>query len=149
MRATRNVLQDMVSVITIDGLHRGEQLGQRGEIDRLDICALAFATAEWRGPASIPPEFFIDELASIRLIESSPGAMAAIRAISDVLDSHADEEELAPGFFVPNYIVHVSNWVRTAAPIHPKRPPTDREVIDRILRAANTLAIQTPAAPAA
>jgi hypothetical protein len=149
MRATRNVLEDMAAVINIDGLYRGEQFGQRGDIDRLDICAHAFVAAEWRGPLSIPVEFFTDELASIRLIEASAGAMAAIRAISEALESHVDEEELTPGLFVPNYIAHVSNWVRTASPVQPKRPPTTAEVIGRILRAANTLAIQTPTAPAA
>jgi hypothetical protein len=149
MRPTQTVLQDMAAVINIEGLHRGEQFGVRGDIDRLDICAHAFLIAEWRGPLKVPGEFFDDELAAIRLIESSPGAMAAIRAISAVLDSHVDEEELAPGFYVPNYIAHVSNWVRTASPVDPKRPPTTAEVIGRILRAANTLAIQTPAAPAA
>lgn len=151
MRPTQNVLQDMAAVINIDGLYRGEQFGVRGHIDRLDICAIAFTMAEWRGPLSIPEEFFTDELASIRLIEASAGAMAAIRAISNVLDSAVDEEELPPrsGFFVPNYIAHVSNWVRTASPVDPKRPPTKAEVRDRILHAANVLAIQTPTAPAA
>ncbi|MFG2359446.1 hypothetical protein [Streptomyces sp. NPDC048521] len=146
MRPTQNVLQDMAAVINIEGLHRGEQFGERGDIDRLDICAHAFLVAEWHGPLRVPAEFFTDELASIRLIESSPGAIAAIRAISDALDSTVDEEELAPGFFVPNYISHVSNWVRTASPVAPKRPPTTSEVIGRILRAANTLTTQTSGA---
>lgn len=148
MRATTAVLQDMAAVIDIDGLHRGEQLAARGYITRYDICALAYAIAEWR-TSNPPAEFFTDELASMRLIESSAGAMAAIKAISQVLDSHVDEEELAPDFFVPNYISHVSNWVRTAAPIAPHRPPTASEVIGRILRAANTLATQTPTPRAA
>ena len=135
MRDPRNTLQDMASVIAIDGLDRGEQFGQRGYIDRLDICALAYTTAEWIGPCSIPNEFFTNELASIRLIECSAGAMAAIRAISEVLDTPVREEELAPGLYVPNYIEHVSNWVSTAAPFSAE-PPTTSEVIGRILRAA-------------
>lgn len=148
MRDPQRTLADTAAVINIDGLYRGDQFGVRGHIDRLDICAIAFVVAEWRGPLSIPEEFFTDELASIRLIESSAGAMAAIRAISDVLDSHVDEEELAPGCFVPNYIAHVSNWARTA-PVGASEPPSTAEVIGRILRAANTLAIRTPTAPAA
>jgi hypothetical protein len=146
MRHPNNILQDMASVIAIDGLHRGEQLGEPGYgIDRFDICALAYLMAEGIGPLRHPREFFDDELAGIRLIESSPGAMAAIRAISTVLDTPVTEEELAPGFFVPNYIEHVSNWARTTAP-GDQQPPTISEVIGRILRAANTLATQTHAA---
>ncbi|MFG2970866.1 hypothetical protein ACGFZS_47120 [Streptomyces sp. NPDC048288] len=147
MRDPYNVLQDMAAVIDIDGLHRGEQLAVRGYINRFDICAVAFGVAE--GRYSTPPaEFFTDELAAMTLIEASAGAMAAIKAISHVLDTHVDEEELAPGFFVPNYISHVSNWARTT-PVGETRPPTATEVIGRILRAANTLATQTPTPRAA
>lgn len=143
MRDPRSTLQDMAAVIAIDGLHRGEQLGQRGHIDRLDICALAFTVAEWRGPLTIPAEFFDDEIAGMRLIEASAGAMAAIRAISQVLDSSVREIQIEPGTYVPDYIEHVSNWAATA-PIGATQPPTIDEVIDRILRAANLLAIQNP-----
>lgn len=147
MRHPKHTLTDMAAVIRIDGLHRGEQFGARGHIDRFDICAIAYIVAEWVGPHSYASEFFEDELGAIRLIESSAGAMAALRALSDALDSHVDEEEQAPGFFVPNYIAHVSNWVRFGLP--GSTPPSTSEVIARILRAANTLAIQTPTAPAA
>lgn len=142
MRKPQNTLADMAAVINIDGLHRGEQLGQRGHIDRFDICAHAYLLAEWVSPRNVPAEFFDDELAAIRLIESSAGAMTAIRALSVSLYSHVDEEELAPGFFVPNYIAHVSNWARFGPP-GSNQPPTVSEVIGRLHRAANTLAIQT------
>jgi hypothetical protein len=148
MRNPHDVLADMAAVIDIDGLHRGEQLGQRGYIYRFDICALAYVIAEWVGPSGIPNEFFDDELAGIRIIEASAGAMSAIRALSDSLDSTVDEEELAPGFYVPNHIAHVSNWVRFGPP-GSNQPPSTSEVIGRVQRAANTLAIQTPTAPAA
>lgn len=142
MRPVANTLHDMASVIAIDSLHRGEQFGEHGHIDRLDICALAYVTAEWIGPTRTPAEFFTDELASMRLIECSAGAMTAIRAISAALDTPVREEQLAPGLNVPNYIEHVSNWARTA-PVGETQPPTDNEVIGRILRAINTLAVQT------
>ncbi|MFF7795610.1 hypothetical protein [Streptomyces sp. NPDC007991] len=148
MRKPQDTLADMAAVIDIDGLHRGEQFGQRGHIDRFDICAIAYIVAEWVGPRSYAPEFFDDELASIRLIESSAGAMAAIRALSDSLGSAVDEEEQAPGFYVPNYISHVSNWARCPPP-GASKPPTNAEVIGHILRAVNNLAIHTPTAPAA
>lgn len=144
MRDPKHTLTDMAAVINIDGLHRGEQFGARGHIDRLDICALAYTVAEWVGPLNTPTEFFDNELAAIRLIEASAGAMTAIRALSDSLDSHVDEEEHAPGFFVPNHIAHVSNWVRFGLPR--SEPPSTSEVIGRLHRAANNLAIQTTSA---
>jgi hypothetical protein len=145
MNATRFVLQKMATVISTQGLHTGDQFAVHGPMDRLDICAVAYIVAEDR-PA--PPEFFTDELASIALIEASARAMTAIKAISDVLDSTVCEDQIEPGTYVPNWIEHVSNWAATP-PIGATRPPTVSEVIGRILRAANTLAIQTPTAPAA
>src|SRR5688572_781260 len=113
MRHPRHTLQDMASVIAIERLHRGEHLAHRGYIDPLDICALAYITAEWIRPTNIPAEFYTDELAGIRLIECSAGAMTAIRTLSEALDTSVTEEELAPGLYVPNWIEHVSNWART------------------------------------
>jgi hypothetical protein len=116
-------------------------------MDRLDICAVAYIVAEGCQP---PPEFFTNEVASLRLIECSSRAMAAIRAISDALDTDVCETEIEPGTRVPDYIEHVSNWAATASPVHPKRPPTVDEVIGRILRAAQAVdqrtATQTTAA---
>jgi hypothetical protein len=146
MRDTTDVLQKMAAVIDLNGLHRGDQFAERGILPRLDICAVAYAVAERIALPSIPEEFYTDEVASIRLIEASAGAMAAIRAISNVLDSAVNESEIEPGTWVPDYIEHVSTWAMTIPPVGPKHPPTTGEVIGRIHRAANTLAIQTPAA---
>ena len=133
MNNTRFVLQKMATVISTQGLHTGSQFAVHGPMDKLDICAAAFIVAEDR-PA--PPEFFTDEIVSIAVIEASPRAMAAIRTISDVLDSDVCETEVEPGLYVPDYIEHVSNWAATA-PIGEKTPPTTAEVVGRILRAAN------------
>lgn len=146
MHGTAEVLQRMAQVISLHGIHTGDQFAVRTHQDRLtqhDLCALAWVVAEGR---IAPREFFTDEDASIRLIEASASAMAAIRAISDALDSSVCEDEIAPGMHVPNYIDHVSNWAATASPVDPKRPPTVDEVIELILRAANLHATQTPAA---
>ncbi|MFD9004470.1 hypothetical protein ACFV0T_26515 [Streptomyces sp. NPDC059582] len=119
----------------IHGIHTGNQFATAGPLGPcLDICAIAYMQAEG---GTVPPEFYTDEDASLRLIESSPKAMAAIKAISDVLDTTVCETEVAPGYYVPDYIEHVSNWVATAPPVGPKRPPTVSEVIGRIRRAAN------------
>ncbi|CAK7288598.1 hypothetical protein [Streptomyces misionensis] len=142
MNPTAVTLTGMACYADIHGLHTGEQFAVDGPLGpRLDICAIAYMQAEG---GTIPPEFYADEIASIRLIECSAKAMAAIRAISDVLDSSVCEDPIAPGVSVPNYIEHVSNWVATN-PIGATKPPTTSEVIGRILRAANTLATQTPA----
>ena len=149
MHDTRTVLQQMATHIDHNGLHRGDQFAQHGPVPRLDICAVAYVAAEDLTPDQYPAEFFTDEIAALYLIGCSADAMAAIQAISSVLDSAVCETEIEPGTWVPDYIEHVSNWAATPSPVHPKRPPTNAEVIARILRAANTLAIQTPAAPAA
>lgn len=147
MRATHHVLEDLAAFITCYGLHTGDQFAATGPhgYNQLDICAIAYVVAE---AADVPVEFFTDELTSLAIIEASAPAMSAIRAISDVLDSSVCEDEIAPGMYVPNYIDHVSNWAATT-PIGEKQPPTVDEVIGRILRAANTLATQTPTPRAA
>jgi cytochrome c5 len=141
---TTDVLQKMALVINLNGLHCGDQFAQPGLVPRLDICALAYTVAERITPDRTPDVFFTDEDASLRIIEASASAMAAIRAISDALDSSVCETQVAPGYYVPDYIEHVSNWAATASPVAPKRPPTTAEVIGRILRAANQQALQTP-----
>jgi hypothetical protein len=134
MLSTYRVLRKMATVINTDGLHTGKQFAaSNGYSDRFDICALAYIVAEDR-PA--PRDFFTDESASIRLIESSAGAMQAIRALSASLDSEPCETEIAPGMTVPDYIEHVSNWAATT-PIGETTPPTTAEVLGRILRAAD------------
>ena len=140
MNDTVQDLQAMAHFITRYGLHTGDQFAAPGPAAPMDICAVAYVVAERCAP---PAEFYTDELASIALIECSAKAMTAIQAISDVLDSPVCEDEIAPGMYVPNYIEHVSNWAATT-PIGEKTPPTTSEVIGRILRAANTLATQTP-----
>lgn len=134
MHGTAQDLQAMATFISRYGLHTGTQFAAPGPSAPMDICAVAYIVAEHWGP---PAEFYTDEVASLALIQSSARAMAAIRAISNVLYSDVCETEIAPGETVPDYIEHVSNWAATASPVPPKRPPTVSEVIGRILRAAN------------
>ncbi|MGW7283892.1 DUF6197 family protein [Streptomyces sp. NPDC054847] len=135
MPSTAQILRDAASFISCYGLHTGEQFASAGLLsDRLDVCAAIYEAAERMFPA----EFYTDEDASLRLIECSAGAMAAIRAISDALDTQPCTTEVAPGLDMPDYIEHVSNWARTPA-IGETAPPTTSEVIGRILRAAQNL----------
>ncbi|MCF0086643.1 MULTISPECIES: hypothetical protein [unclassified Streptomyces] len=127
MHGTARILRKMATVINTQGLHRGEQFANHGPMEQLDICAIAYIVAEDR-PA--PAVFFTDECTSLALIESSQPAMAAIRAISEALDSGPCETNGQP-----DYIEHVSNWAATA-PIGEHFPPRTSEVIGRILRAA-------------
>jgi hypothetical protein len=133
MHNTAQDLQAMASFVSRYGLHTGEQFAAPGPAAPLDVCAVAYIVAERCGP---PAEFFNDEVASLRLIEASAGAMQAIRALSAALDSEPCETEIAPGVTVPDYIEHVSNWAATP-PIGEKTPPTTTEVLGRILRAAD------------
>ena len=139
MHGTTQDLQAMAHFISRYGLHTGDQFAAPGPAAPMDICAVAYIVAERCSP---PPEFFTDEVASIRLIECSAGAMTSIRAISQALDTEPCETQIAPGHTVPDYIEHVSNWTATP-PIGCTRPPSLDEVIGCILRAANTVAQQT------
>jgi hypothetical protein len=142
MHGAAQDLQAMAHFISRYGLHTGAQFAAPGPAAPMDICAVAYIAAERCPP---PPEFYNDEITSLTIIESSARAMAAIRAISDVLDSSVCETQVEPGTYVPDYIEHVSNWAATT-PVGATQPPTVSEVIGRILRAANTHAVQTPAA---
>lgn len=135
MPSTARTLRRMATVINTDGLHRGEQFAAHGATDRFDLSALAFIVAEDH-PA--PAEFFTDELAAMRLIECSAGAMQTIRALSDALPSMPPLETLPNGVKVPNYIDHVSNWASTTG-IGQQKPPTETEVVGRLIRTAEAL----------
>ena len=137
MQTTAEILVETAHIITVCGLHTGTQFAAT-DSDAIDICAAVYMAAE----GTCPSEFSTDEIASIAIIEASAPAMAAIRAISDVLDSSVCETEIEPDTYVPDYIEHVSNWAATA-PIGATVPPTPDEVRARVLHAANTLAIQT------
>ena len=140
MPNTARIIRKMATFIINDGLHTGTQFAIRSPLNRLDICAIAYVVAEDQ-PA--PPEFFTDELASIRIIECSAGAMQAIRAISDGLDSAPSMDTLDRGVQVPNRIEHVSNWAATRA-IGEKQRPTVSEVIGRLHRIADNLDATLP-----
>jgi hypothetical protein len=132
MQSTAQTLRAMATRAARDGIHTGEQFASH-ETGALDISGLAFVTAE---DTEVPAEFYVDEDASIRLIECSAGAMLAIKAISSVLDTEPCATEIAPGHDVPDYIEHVSIWAMTP-PVFETRPPSLSEVIGRILRAAD------------
>lgn len=125
LHATANPLHGAARLIHLRGLHRGDQFAH---LQRLDVCAAIYLAAEG-GP--MPPEFFTDEVASLRMIETSTTAMAAIRALSAALDSEPCETNGQPDF-----IEHVANWAATP-PIGEPFPPSTAEVIGRILRAAD------------
>lgn len=136
MHGTADVLQQMAHIISLRGIHTGNQFAERdstGILTRHDICALAWVVAE---QDVAPRAFFTDDEASIAIIKASPHAMAAIKAISDILDSAVCETPTSDGTYVPDYIEHVSNWAATPA-VGETKPPTTSEVIGRILRAAN------------
>ena len=139
MHNSAEVLQRAAYILSLFGLHTGDQFAAP-DSRALDVCAAVYMAAE----DSCPPEFTTDEVTSLAIIGASAPAMAAIRAISEALDSAVCETETAPGLYEPDYIEHVSNWAATASPVDPKRPPTVDEVIGRILRAANQQAITAP-----
>lgn len=126
MPNTAAILRRAARLITNEGLHTGEQFA--GTYTGIDICAAVYIAAE----SEFPTEFFNDEVTSLATIESSPAAMAAIKAISDALESQVGETDGQP-----DYIEHVSLWAMTPGPFD-TAPPTANEVVGRLLRTADT-----------
>lgn len=102
------VLRRAVRIINERGLHTGDQFATTDGYG-LDVCAAIYLAAQPAG-TEIPAEFYTDEDASIRLITASAAAMAAIRAVSDRLNTQPPVTEIAPGVEVNDYIEHVSHW---------------------------------------
>ena len=130
MHDTAYTLERAAYILTLFGLHTGDQFAAT-DSHALDVCAAVYMAAE----GTCPPEFTTNEAESLAIIGASAPAMAAIRAISNALDTEVCETEIAPGVTVPDYIEHVSNWAATP-PVFATQPPSIDEVIGRILRAA-------------
>lgn len=137
MPETAETLYSAAAYITLHGLHTGEQFAAPN--GALDICAAAYHGAHGR----IPAEFYTDEDAAITLIEASAPAMAAIRAVSDSLETEPCTTEIAPGHEVPDYVEHVSTWAMTP-PVGASEPPSFSEVVGRLMRVAHQLTTPTP-----
>jgi hypothetical protein len=127
MPSTATTLRQMADFINRVGIHTGPQFATKKPRWQLDICAVAFVMAN---NTVCPDVFYADEAVSERLIQRSALAMAAIKAISDALDS-----EVCTTDGEPDYIEHVCCWVANPA-IGCSVPPSVSEVIGRILRAA-------------
>lgn len=124
--ATAAILRAAAGILTVNGLHTGKQMATKNAIDI--SAAIYWAAHRTEQP---PVVFFTDEDLSLRLIESSETAMAAIKALSDALDTSVSVTNGQP-----DYIEHVSNWACTPG-LFQTAPPTVSEVIGRILRAAD------------
>jgi hypothetical protein len=123
---TGYLLRTAADLITTHGLWRGEQLaGPNGE---LDLSAAIHVAAT----GTVPQAFRDDEATALDLIANDPEVMAAIRHLSATIDHLGG---VAPGPR-PDYVEHVSQWAMTPAP-RDTCPPTESEVIGRLLRAAN------------
>src|SRR5690242_13731868 len=131
MLTTAAILHTAAHYISYAGLNTGSQFIDP-DTNALDVTAAIYIAAEH----SIPREFRTDEVTSLEIIAASAPAMAAIRTLSDSLNTLTCVTEIAPGYTVPDYIEHVSNWAATT-PIFGTQPPTVSEVIGAILRAAH------------
>lgn len=133
---TSTTLRRAAGLLSVSGLHTGEQFIDQTS-GALDVSAAIYWAAH--STEQPPVEFATDEVASLRLIECSAPAMQAIRTLSDSLDTGPCVTQIAPGYDVPDYIEHVSNWAATT-PVFDTRPPSTSEVIGALLRAANAAA---------
>ncbi|MFI0156152.1 DUF6197 family protein [Streptomyces lydicus] len=132
MPETADILRYAARILTERGLHTGDQFAAPD--GSLDICAAIYIAAHGKQLRV----FTFDEDLSIGFIECSAPAMAAIRAVSDHLDSTPCFTPIAPGVVVSDYIEHVSNWAATI-PLFGTRQPTTAEVIGQLLHTADAL----------
>lgn len=128
MPSTATTLRQIAQFVSLQGHHTGQQFAVKNPRWQLDVCAVAYVMAN---NTVCPDVFYTDEAASERLIQANAPAMAAIKAISDALDTDACETNGEP-----DYIEHVCCWAANP-PIGSSVPPSTDEVIGRILRAAD------------
>lgn len=129
-QTTAEALYRAADLIHTDGLHTGTQFIDQ-TTGSLDIAAAIYIVTE----GGIPDVFYTDEATSLVVIAASAPAMAAIRALSDSLDTDPPATQIAPGYVVPDYIEHICNWAVSLSPFG-QNPPTVSEVIGALLRAA-------------
>lgn len=130
--STGTILRTAAQLLHEFGLHTGEQFADN-DTGRLDVCAAIYRAVT----GSTPNCFLTDEDMALLLIGSNPDVWDAIRMVSAVLPTPPCTTPIAPGYEVPDYVEHVSNWACTT-PVFGDRPPTTAEVIGVLLRAAST-----------
>ncbi|MFJ1993026.1 DUF6197 family protein [Streptomyces asiaticus] len=136
--STGTILRTTRGIVSFRSLWTGEQFAAPGYRFRsleapLDLSAAIYAATT----GTVPDCFFTDEDMALLLIETNAPVMEAIRMVSAVLPTQPPTTEIAPGYEVPDYVEHVSNWAATA-PVFADQPPTTAEVIDVLERAADT-----------
>ncbi|MFD8626646.1 hypothetical protein ACFV4E_22645 [Streptomyces hygroscopicus] len=129
--STGTVLRTTRDIVNYYGLWTGEQFATRD--GRLDLSAAIYRAVTGQTPNC----FLNDEDMALLLIETNPVVMEAIRMVSAVLPTQPCTTEVDPGYEVPDYVEHVSNWASTA-PVFAEQPPTVSEVLGLLERAADT-----------
>lgn len=129
--STGTVLRTTRDIVNYYGLWTGDQFATND--GRLDLVAAIYRAVT----GSTPNCFLTDEDMALLLIETNAVVMDAVRMVSAVLPTQPCTTEVAPGYEVPDYVEHVSNWACTA-PVFSTRPPTVSEVIGVLDRAADT-----------
>ncbi|GHJ34266.1 hypothetical protein TPA0910_86990 [Streptomyces hygroscopicus subsp. sporocinereus] len=129
--STGTVLRTTRDIVNYYGLWTGEQFATRD--GRLDLSAAIYRAVTGQTPNC----FLNDEDMALLLIETNPVVMEAIRMVSAVLPTQPCTTEVDPGYEVPDYVEHVSNWASTAS-VFAQQPPTVSEVLGLLARAADT-----------
>ena len=129
--STGTILRTAAQILNWSGLHTGDQFATNN--GQLDVCAAIYRAVT----GSTPNCFLTDEDMALLLIETNAVVMEAIRMVSAVLPTQPCTTEIAPGYDVPDFIEHVSNWACTA-PVFSDQPPTVSEVLGVLRRAADT-----------
>ncbi|WP_448333534.1 DUF6197 family protein [Streptomyces sp. DSM 41534] len=129
--STGTILRTTREVVSYYGIWTGEQFATND--GRLDLSAAIYRAVTGETPNC----FLTDEDMALLLIETNAPVMEAIRMVSAVLPTQPCTTEISPGYEVPDYVEHVSNWA-AAAPVFADQPPTTAEVIGVLTRAADT-----------
>jgi hypothetical protein len=121
-------LRVTAGIVRYFGLHTGTQFADP-TTGRLSIAASTYRAVT----GSTPDAFTTDENASLALIQANATVMAAIRFLSACIDTDLPVDADTGTAL---HIEHIERWAAEAATGH-TTPPSESEVIGRIIRAAS------------
>lgn len=128
MPKTAETLRTSAHIVTYFGLWTGTQFASSD--GRLSITA-----AIYRAVTKATPNAFLDnEDAALALIGENPTVMNAVKFLSACLDTEPPVDKATRRY---DHIEHIERYAAEKPP-HSTTPPTEAEVIGRILRAAQT-----------
>lgn len=140
MLDTATVLRKAADIVTYFGLHTGDRFASEDD-GRLSITAAIYRAVT----NNTPNAFLTDDDAALDLIRANPDVTEAVRYLSACLPLEPPIDDATGG---PDHIEHIERYAAERA-LHGTTPPTEGEVVGRILRAADACDVLEGHAPAA